>query len=710
MKEFNKKVQEKFADMCKGGKLYRSAVTGRQLWALYLESFTPEADPKFRDPESSTHNCNHCNNFIKRYGNIVGLDDDYNIVTMFDVEGVDEDYAPVAKALSAALKNAAIAEVFFETYAELNELPYEKCTKSAAKFRLGVDQNVKRYTKEEAEAFGVVKPNEIRTFDHFHLDLPKKFVDTTGASVESIMAGYRTDKEVFKRAMDEISIDTFNLVRDLIKQGSLLNGETHLPKMEKMVPFKNEYDGLSAKQKDNWCWATSYGLLIAKFRNELIGVLCSELSQGEDLNTACQSWNKRVDPANYMKATAPITQSQIEAAKKFVAENGYTESFNRRIATIDDIKVTEIKHINAGNGTIEEVSIFDAVKPNKSRHQRNKFDNIEEISIVKFMKDVLPTATSVEAFLDNKHEGNMVTLTTSVTDESKPMFKWDNNYSWTYNGNLAGKSMIKDAVKEQGGIVDGVLNFRLAWNDGGQDTSDLDIWASEPGGVKIGYSTDYRKDRGNKRTPQSGQLDVDNTNPGSKMGVENITWTDKNKMRDGVYKLWINQYSARNSKGFKVEIEVDGEIHEYTYDRPVFGNVQVAEVTLKDGEFSINHILPSTSSSKTIYGLETKNFHRVNLMCLSPNHWDGNNTGNKHFFFMLDKCKADRRLRSFHNENLNSDLVQHKKVMEVLGATNMIEDVAKDSQLSGLGFNATVNDELIVKVSGTHKRMMKIKF
>jgi hypothetical protein len=33
-----------------------------------------------------------------------------------------------------------------------------------------------------------------------------------------------------------------------------------------------------------------------------------------------------------------------------------------------------------------------------------------------------------------------------------------------------------------------------------------------------------------------------------------------------------------------------------------------------------------------------------------------------------------------------------------------------DSQLSGLGFNATVRDELVVKLGGTHKRMVKIKF
>jgi hypothetical protein len=75
---------------------------------------------------------------------------------------------------------------------------------------------------------------------------------------------------------------------------------------------------------------------------------------------------------------------------------------------------------------------------------------------------------------------------------------------------------------------------------------------------------------------------------------------------------------------------------------------------------------------------------------------------------MLEGCKSPVSLRSFHNENLNAELLGHRKVMEVLGNTTHIESI--DNQLSGLGFNATVRDEVIVKLGGTHKRMIKIKF
>lgn len=712
MEAFNKKVQEKFNQMCESGKLFRVELTGQKIWDLYLGSFSKENNPMFRDPNSTYHNCNHCNNFIRRYGNIVSVDKNYNIQTIFDVEGIlDNEYSNTAKVLSEAIKSSKISEVFFETFNELKSLPYESCSKKNEVFQLGIATNIKRYTKEEAEKFGVVKPNEIKKFNHFNLSINKIFVDFSGNSIEAIMANYRDAKNVFQRAMETISLDTLNLVRDLIIQGSLLDGVTHLYKIEQIIPLKQEYDNLSVKQRDNWCWIKSYKLPFAKFKNELIGVLCSELSEGEELNKACQAWNKRVDPANYMKVTAPITKRQIEEAKKFVEENGYVESFDRIFATIDDIKVSEILHSNVGKGEIKSVSLFDGVKATSTRHKRNEFEGIEEVRIDKFMKDILPTCSSIEAFFANKHQNNLVSLTTSKNPNSKQIFKWNNPYSWTYNGNLAGKSQIKEAVKAEGGKIDGVLRFSIIWNEDGKDIVDFDAHALEPNRTEIDYSSPYRKDKHDGKTSMSGQLDVDMINP-IKLGVENIVWSNLNKMKDGTYKFWIRNFNGNSNKGFRAEIEFNEEIYNYEYNKSVNGretDIIIAEVTLNNGEFSIKHLIPeSTVSSKEIYGIETNQFHKVNLVCLSPNHWKGNSIGNKHYFFMMEGCKSPVSIRGFHNENLLSELALHRKVLEVLGSINMIETTNK--QLSGLGFNATVRDELIVKLQGSHKRMMKIKF
>lgn len=708
MKNLTKELQERFNSMCSLGKLFRSSITGQEVWDLYLSNFLPKDNSIFRDPESSEHNCNLCNNFIRRYGNVVAIDTNNNIITIWDNVSIDE-YIEPAKSISSKLKQSSIVDIFMETYAELNSLPYEKCNKQLSVFRLGIDKNVKKYTKEEAEKFGVVKPNEIRTFNHLHLDLPKQFVYMGAKSIDALMADYRSAKDVFKRGMETISEDTLKLVKDLINQNSLLNGKSHLFKIEAMIPLKAQFDSLPKSEQDNWCWINSYNLPIAKFRNELIGTLCSDLSEGMELNAACQTWNKRVDPANYMRAKAPITQFQINEAKEFVENNGYSESFTRRYATIEDIKASEILHINSGDGKIKEVSLFDDVKATSTRHKKAEFDKVEEISIEKFMETILPTCTSVEVFLANNHERNMVTLTTTNVKESKSIFKWDNNYSWTFNGNLAGKSQLKEAVKSRGGNTEGVVRITLAFPN---TTDDYDLYLTQPTGNIINYR--------NLREvhSSSGILDLDAQGrdgfqqPDKR--VENIIFTDKNKMPKGVYKVKVNNYSGRGlNVPFILEIEIEGEVTILQSKANSNNTVDCVQINHVGSSFELDilnsmELLESKTVSKEIYRLESNKFHKVNLVCLSPNHWNNNNVGNKHYFFMLEGCKCPTSIRSFHAENLIPELAQHRKVLEVLGNTTMIEPT--DKQLSGLGFNATVRDELIVRVQGTHKRVLKIKF
>ena len=708
MKQFVEKIQEQFDKMCATGMLFRTNVPGDKIWETYINSFEEGTNPIFRDPNSSVHACNTCNSFIRRYGNIVTIDENGFTTTLFSNYNENTEYKVVAAKLDELIKSQPIINVFFETYEELNFLPYESCNKTQASYKLGIAQNHKMYSKEEAEKYGVVSPSEVRTFNHFHLSLPAKFVDKSGKSIEAIMATYRDKYSVFKRAMEEISLDTLNLVKDLINQGSLLDGTAHLHAIDEIITAKSLYTS-TIWNKDNWLWTYSYNIdeRVAKFRNTAIGTLCVELTQGKELNEACKMWNKMVDPVNYHKATAPITQKQIEEAQKFVTENGYLESFDRRLAVMEDINVTEIKHV-ATSSTVEAVTIFDNVKATSTQHKKAEFDKLEVIGIEKFMKDILPTCTSIEAYLENRMEGNLVTLTTAKNKESKPIFKWDNNFSWTFNGNLAGKSQIKDAVKSRGGNTDAVVRISIHFPG---TTDDYDLYSYEPNKNCIYF--------GNKRTrhASSGMLDLDAQGgdghfPPEKR-VENLTYTDFSKMPKGEYQIKVNNYSGRGvHTKFNVEVEINGDITTMEYVKTSKSNtVDIGTLVVKENiVFNPQGctILESKTLTKEVWNLETNKFHKVNLVCLSPNHWGEHKTGNLHYMFMLDGCKTNLPVRGFHNENLLPDLLQHKKVMEVLGNTAMITPTPK--QLSGLGFNSTVKDELIVKCSGNFKRMLKIQF
>jgi len=709
-KNFNEQIQVQFAKMCQTGMLFKADVSGSELWEMYLSSF--KNDRKFRDPNSSTHNCNLCHNFIRRYGNIISVNEDGTFETLFsEVKDVDEYDAPAA-ALDALIKSRQIKDVFFETYKELNlNLNYESCNKTQKTYKLGIETNYKQYTQVEVEVFGVVNTKDIYEFNHFFIELPRKFVDFSGDSIESVTAKYRDRYPVFGRAMEEISLDTLKLVKDLINQGSLLDGTSHLHAIDEMIAYKVKFDARGDFPSDVWLWVAIYDMSerVAKFRNNVIGTLCVELTEGKELNKACVSWNERVDPINFHKATAPITKKQIDDAQKFVAENGYLESFNRRLVNMNDINVSEIKHI-ATNNEIKSVTIFDDIKPTSTQHKRAEFDKLQEISIENFMKDVLPNCTSIQAYLENRMDGNLVVLTMANTQKAKSIFKWNNNYSWTFNGNLAGKSQIKKAVKGRGGNVDGVLNVRLYFPG---TENDYDLHMKQPNRVDISYHNVR------VRNSASGVLDLDAQGVDGAQTpenrVENITYSNLNKMPEGNYSVTVNDYSqGKFPAEFFIEIEYDGNITNLKYNsKHNSNNVAVATITLKNGQFTVvagkdMEVTSSNTISKELWGLESNNFHKVNLICLSPNHWGNNKQGNLHYMFMLEGCGTPFDIRGFHNENLLPELLKYKKVMEVLGATSKIKP--KGKHLAGLGFNSTVKDELIVKCAGSFKRMLKIKF
>lgn len=121
----------------------------------------------------------------------------------------------------------------------------------------------------------------------------------------------------------------------------------------------------------------------------------------------------------------------------------------------------------------------------------------------------------------------------------------------------------------------------------------------------------------------------------------------------------------------------------------------------------LRELIPSTShSSVSLWNIDTNKFHKVNVMMLSPNYWDEQGIGNKHYFFMLDDCKNPEPVRGFFNEYLNSELTPHRKVFEVLA--DKMKTPYQEHQLSGLGFSSTMRNFVIVKVDGTFSKTLKV--
>lgn len=554
-------------------------------------------------------------------------------------------------------------------------------------------------------------------YDHFFIDLPNICIykESYNTTLEGEKGKARDTRNVFKRSLDEITPDAVDTILELISQNSLYKGAEWKAVLIEFKKYQKEYMKLSDVKKELWTWEKSIdaGITVGRIRNHSMGTLLVNLSEGMDLDTAVKKYEQIVAPANYKRPKAIFTKKMLEDAKNTISELGYMDSLQRRFATLDDITVNNIlfsnkdaaKRISGADDLFGEMEKDVAINP-------KKFSKVEEISVRDFINNVLPTTKELEVFLENKHTQNMVSLIAPENKKAKPMFKWNNPFSWAYTGNIT-DSDIRENVKAAGGSVTGVVRFSIQWNDGdGKDNSDLDAHCMEPNGgdhIYYGHKVSGRT---------NGNLDIDITQPISQckssngVAVENITYPSKTKMIPGTYKFYVNQYSYRNSQGFKAEIEVNGEIHSYEYNSPVHGNVQVAEVILdKDGNFKVVDKLDGNCAtiSKDVWGVRTLQFTPVSVVCYSPNYWDEQKgIGHQHLFFMLKDCVNPEEPNGYYNEFLKPELEQHRRVFEALGAKAHVKDV--DDQLSGIGFSLTKRNDLIVKVKGATERILKIKF
>ena len=683
-KELRDLFSEHVQKMIKGESvLFTVDVDKDELWNLYLGSFPAGTNDIYR--ERRNHDCSACRHFVKSFGNVVVINKSYQVVSIWDFDAKSDVYQPVIDALASFVKTFPVCDVF---------ITKEK--------RFGTDYN--RELLEDKSVF---------TWHHFYIELPAKFVSKSSETVGALQSVARDRKNVFKRSLGTISEYAIEAVLDLISQNSLYKGMEWKEQLVKFLVLHNDYHKLQTKKaKDNYCWLVScmVGGAMSKIRNHSIGVLLTDISEGVDLDVAVKRYENIVAPTNYKRPKAIFTKKMIEQAEQTIKDLGFENSLGRRHAVLDDITINNIIFANKDvRKRITDNSVFEDMKLESVSAGRKDFEGVEEVPIEKFISDILPRTTSVEVLLENRLISGMTSLIAPKVSGSPSMFKWDNGFSWAYAGNIT-DSLMKERVKMAGGNTDGVLRFSIQWNtEAEHNPNDFDAHCVEPDGNHIHF-----RNKGAVHS-SSGKLDVDIINPSPGVpAVENIVWTDKNKMPEGKYKMFVHNYTHRGGRnGFSAEIEFDGIIHKFEYNKELRHdeNVIVAEINYtKQSGFVITKSLESTIASRNAWNLTTQRFHPVSVIMYSPNYWDGQSgIGHKHYFFMLINCINDTMPNGFFNEFLNESLMKHKRVFEALGSKLRVER-SDEQQLSGLGFSSTQRNHVMCKIEGHVTRIIKIVF
>lgn len=668
-KDFKNDVERAFNAMATNEHLYVVDVDKDLLWMGYLLSYD--------ESERQGHNCNACKSFIRHYGKVVAIDPEtFEIKTFWD-DVHTPGYEKTAADLAKLVKAAPICNLFVQEPGEF----------------YGCSSNQQ-----------MLEDGNVITWHHLFAEIPDRFKFNKRAGFDSA-ASFRGDvfarKGVMFRSLTELRVDAVETVIDLIEDGTLYRGEEFLKSLNEFRRMQSVAPRAGTMKLSNFCWL-NFNSPVAKIRNTAMGTLLIDLSEDVQLETAVRKYEAMMAPANYKRPSALITKKQVAAAQATVATLGLTDALPRRHAKVEDISVNDVLFVNRDTSKMMKGgNIFDNLAQTKTVNPK-EYTKTAEVSIDKFLTEIMPGSSKIEVLFENSHLSNLVTLTAPVNPDAGHLFKWNNNFAWVYNGSVA--DSFKERVKAAGGSVDGFLRCSLHWFN----YDDLDIHVKEPRGGEIYFS--------NRRGRTGGELDVDmNAGSGrSRDAVENIIWKDSSKLDVGEYKLIINNFSRRETidVGFECEIEFGGEIHKFTYDKAVPNgyNVAVAKIVV-DSNKNIT-LVPlikegaSTFKSVKEWNMDTLQFQEVSCVMMSPNYWEGNSIGNKHVFFMLKDCKNPDPVRGFFNEYLRADLERdHKRVFEAIGS--MAKAEYNDNQLSGLGFSSTNRSEMVVKVDN---KLFKIKF
>lgn len=644
------------------------------LWNNYLNTFKPEDNPIFL--VNTEHDGSYDRNFIRRIGGLVHISKDNEVSTIWG----NADHLPSPYNYVAAHMDKTVKELV-----QANGLKpfFVKRTESL----LGHAPNIREL------------PNgKLIEFPHFYYKAERKLlVDSVGEAISEPMSIVTS----FKRSLETISDTALNDILELALDKNFYRSEQYLPSLQGYKTIRDKYLAAPLGTCDLLIWnlinkqTNATSLCIA---STAIGELLKSYTKSGDLENEVRKFESMVAPSNYSRPKAIISSRQRDEFIKQIDEKGCRDSLNFRLATTSDLDVNDVLWTNAASRSLMHNDPLKALLDTGVKTSKPVTSN--EVTIEDFISQVLPGVTKLEAFVENQHKGNFMSITSQVDPDSPSLFSWGNQFGWSYKGNVT--DSIKERVKAAGGNTEAYFRVSLAWHS--ESKIDLDLHCNAPFG-HIYFA----------RNSRFGILDVDmnGLDHSAVDAVENMAFSRSN-LENGVYSFYVDNYSIEPQQGgFTLEVEYAGKITQYHYNTTVRGKERVNCLNVKVvkgiPDVIANNSLSHEAKSELVYGINTQSWVEVGTAMLSPNYWGTSASGNKHYMFLLKDAKADEPVRALFNEYLRGDLKPIRRAFEVIGGN--LTCAAQDNELSGLGFSSTIRNEIKMRVHvGDKSRVYTVKF
>lgn len=632
--------------------LYRVNISGEALWELYLTSFPEGTNPIFR--VRTYHDGSMDRSVFRKIGNVVTIING-QLRSIWDIPALPYPYNVVAGKLRDAVHGASIEDFFLADYETV-----------------GAKQTIER-----------LESGDTIRWNHLFANIPLRFYKP--GQVDALTGRFRTLIDVMKRGLETITPEAIDTILQLIQDDNLYRGTEFKKTTEQFRRLQQQYDGT------NTFLYANYTNQAATFRNTVIGTLAVDLSEGMGVEAAVRAFEAKVAPTNYRRTKSLITPAMVKDAMKTIGELGLESALERRMARASDVSVNNVLWADGAAKEVMKSGVESILM--SAATERTKPVIGDTISVDDFLTKVVPEATGIELLFRSELVGNLMSLTAPVHSNVQQLFRWDNNFGWSYNGDIT--DSIRERVKAAGGNVDAKFRVSLSWFN----FDDLDLHCVLDNIYHVSYSN------------KAGILDVDmNAHTGkTREPVENMAFGDYELRGFRTYRFIVHQFAQREMSdyGFEIEVQHNGRISQYSYTPAVNQNekIHLFDFVRKgdgQGDYELEMInrhpkLIDGAHAIEVWGLATNKYVPVKMLMRSPNHWDGQATGNQHLFFILDGCKNDQPVRGLYNEFLKSELDKHRKVFEILGDKTKCQPA--DDQLSGLGFSSTIRKTATVRVT-----------
>lgn len=278
-REFRAAIQKQFDKMQKNTeKLFVVNVDKDELWDTYMNAFPEGTNPIFR--KQREFECSCCRQFIKNIGNVVSINNGI-VSSIWDIRlnvtDGDNKFQIVADAMSAFVKAHPVCDIYI-----------------SKESKIGTEYNF-----EETEDGTPIR------WEHFQIILPEKYLNKSRRdSNETVKAGFRDTRNVFKRSLDELSMDAVDTVLELINSNTLYKGEEWKHVLTEFRKYKRDYDAIKSDElRELYAWEKSIkaGTVVGRIRNHSMGTLLVDISNDVELDEAVRKYETMVAPSNYKR-------------------------------------------------------------------------------------------------------------------------------------------------------------------------------------------------------------------------------------------------------------------------------------------------------------------------------------------------------------------------------------------------------------------------